>query len=176
MGYREALISKGVSLSFNFSYLCFIIPLLAQDFRCKIFNRTIQLSISRRKVYTFEKVRGILSWELQTFLLTFNTYSKSQISSKMSDTQQQTSTDVAPAQQNGPMQPAQQQEQQMNNTYIPPRAEGYRTSAIRESRIKDRPYNPVEASLKIKIELDLEVEVGTHSTNLVESNTTNFSW
>ena len=46
-----------------------------------------------------------------------------------------------------------------------PRAEGYRNSAIRESRIKDRPQ-PKEASdssLKIKIELDLEVEVDLYA-------------
>ncbi|KAK0113250.1 hypothetical protein ONS95_014946 [Cadophora gregata] len=43
---------------------------------------------------------------------------------------------------------------------LPPRAEGYRPAAIRESRIKDRPYKPVgDSSLSIKIELDLEVEV-----------------
>jgi hypothetical protein len=76
----------------------------------------------------------------------------------MSSTQQQTVQDGAQTQ-NGNQQVATagQQQQQMN--YIPPRAEGYRTAAIRESRIKDRPYSPVEASLKIKIELDLEVEV-----------------
>jgi hypothetical protein len=42
---------------------------------------------------------------------------------------------------------------------VPPRAEGYRPAAIRESRIKDRPYKPINDSLSIKIELDLEVEV-----------------
>lgn len=43
---------------------------------------------------------------------------------------------------------------------LPPRGEGYRPAAIRESRIKDRPYKPVgDSSLSIKIELDLEVEV-----------------
>ena len=42
---------------------------------------------------------------------------------------------------------------------IPPRAEGYRRAVVRESRIKDRPYKPVgDSSLRIKIELDLEVE------------------
>ncbi|CZT03998.1 uncharacterized protein RAG0_10594 [Rhynchosporium agropyri] len=42
---------------------------------------------------------------------------------------------------------------------LPPRGEGYRPAAIRESRIKDRPYKPVgDSSLSIKIELDLEVE------------------
>ena len=41
----------------------------------------------------------------------------------------------------------------------PPRAEGYRPPVIRESRIKDRPYKPMNDSLSIKIELDLEVEV-----------------
>jgi len=45
---------------------------------------------------------------------------------------------------------------------LPPRAEGYRPAAIRESRIKDRPYKPVgDSSLSIKIELDLEVEVSS---------------
>lgn len=42
---------------------------------------------------------------------------------------------------------------------VPPRAEGYRRAPIRESRIKDRPYSPMNDSLSIKIELDLEVEV-----------------
>jgi hypothetical protein len=42
---------------------------------------------------------------------------------------------------------------------VPPRAEGYRPAAIRESRIKDRPYKQMNDSLSIKIELDLEVEV-----------------
>jgi hypothetical protein len=42
---------------------------------------------------------------------------------------------------------------------IPPRAEGYRRAPIRESRIKDRPYTPMNDNLSIKIELDLEVEV-----------------
>lgn len=48
---------------------------------------------------------------------------------------------------------------------IAERAEGYRTSAIRESRIKDRPLGtPAEKSaLKIKIELDLEVEVDLYA-------------
>jgi hypothetical protein len=42
---------------------------------------------------------------------------------------------------------------------VPPRAEGYRPAVVRESRIKDRPYKPMNDSLSIKIELDLEVEV-----------------
>jgi hypothetical protein len=42
---------------------------------------------------------------------------------------------------------------------VAPRAEGYRPAVIRESRIKDRPYKPMNDSLSIKIELDLEVEV-----------------
>jgi len=49
---------------------------------------------------------------------------------------------------------------------ISQRAEGYRTSAIRESRIKDRPESKTGASdsaLKIKIELDLEVEVDLYA-------------
>lgn len=49
---------------------------------------------------------------------------------------------------------------------ISERAEGYRTSAIRESRIKDRPEKSSGASdsaLKIKIELDLEVEVDLYA-------------
>jgi len=47
---------------------------------------------------------------------------------------------------------------------LPPRAEGYRPAAIRESRIKDRPYKPVgDSSLSIKIELDLEVEVDLYA-------------
>jgi hypothetical protein len=50
--------------------------------------------------------------------------------------------------------------------HISKRAEGYRTSAIRESRIKDRPVSKTGASdsaLKIKIELDLEVEVDLYA-------------
>jgi hypothetical protein len=50
--------------------------------------------------------------------------------------------------------------------HISERAEGYRTSAIRESRIKDRPVSKTGASdsaLKIKIELDLEVEVDLYA-------------
>jgi len=49
---------------------------------------------------------------------------------------------------------------------MPQRAEGYRTAAIRESRIKDRPQKSTGASdsaLKIKIELDLEVEVDLYA-------------
>ena len=49
---------------------------------------------------------------------------------------------------------------------IAERAEGYRASAIRESRIKDRPVSNSGASdsaLKIKIELDLEVEVDLYA-------------
>jgi hypothetical protein len=42
---------------------------------------------------------------------------------------------------------------------VPPRAEGYRRAPIRESRIKDRPFTPMNDNLSIKIELDLEVEV-----------------
>ena len=53
--------------------------------------------------------------------------------------------------------------QQSNGIYdsyhMIPRAEGYRPAVIRESRIKDRPYKPMNDSLSIKIELDLEVEV-----------------
>jgi hypothetical protein len=50
--------------------------------------------------------------------------------------------------------------------HISERAEGYRTAAIRESRIKDRPVSNSGASdsaLKIKIELDLEVEVDLYA-------------
>ncbi|CZR67170.1 uncharacterized protein PAC_17069 [Phialocephala subalpina] len=48
---------------------------------------------------------------------------------------------------------------------LPPRAKGYRQAAIRESRIKDRPYKPAGDSnaLSIKIELDLEVEVDLYA-------------
>ena len=46
---------------------------------------------------------------------------------------------------------------------IPPRAEGYRPAVIRESRIKERPYKPMNDSLSIKIELDLEVEVDLYA-------------
>ncbi|KAF8858993.1 hypothetical protein BDZ45DRAFT_650611 [Acephala macrosclerotiorum] len=71
---------------------------------------------------------------------------------------------------------AQQQQVQTGNhhrTYdgpdprqmLPPRAEGYRPAAIRESRIKDRPYKPAGESnaMSIKIELDLEVEVDLYA-------------
>lgn len=47
-----------------------------------------------------------------------------------------------------------------------PRQEGYRRSAIRESRIKDRPTPTKGASdsaLRIKIELDLEIEVDLYA-------------
>ena len=67
----------------------------------------------------------------------------------------------APTQQT--VQLPQQQNMQQQYGYgpgqVPPRAEGYRPAAIRESRIKDRPYKPMNDSLSIKIELDLEVEV-----------------
>jgi len=49
---------------------------------------------------------------------------------------------------------------------VAPRGEGYRTSAVRESRIKDRPVSKKQAgdsALKIKIELDLEVEVDLYA-------------
>jgi hypothetical protein len=50
--------------------------------------------------------------------------------------------------------------------HISERAKGYRTSAIRESRIKDRPVSKtgaLDSALKIKIELDLEVEVDLYA-------------
>jgi hypothetical protein len=49
--------------------------------------------------------------------------------------------------------------------HISERNEGYRTSVIRESRIKDRPVSKGadKSSLKIKIELDLEVEVDLYA-------------
>lgn len=50
--------------------------------------------------------------------------------------------------------------------HVSQRAEGYRTSVIRESRIKDRPVTSSgasESALKIKIELDLEVEVDLYA-------------
>jgi hypothetical protein len=62
----------------------------------------------------------------------------------------------AQSQQNGQGRVIEGQELQQT---LPPRAEGYRPAPIRESRIKDRPYKEVESSMKIKIELDLEVEV-----------------
>jgi hypothetical protein len=57
-----------------------------------------------------------------------------------------------------------QQGEQVNSpqnqgVWPPPRADGYRPAVVRESRIKDRPYKKVNDTLKIKIELDLEVEV-----------------
>ena len=66
---------------------------------------------------------------------------------------------IAPNSQVGNNQVAQQQ------NGVTPRAEGYRASAIRESRIKDRPVKVDEkdSSLKIKIELDLEVEVDLYA-------------
>ncbi|RFU26304.1 hypothetical protein B7463_g10028, partial [Scytalidium lignicola] len=53
--------------------------------------------------------------------------------------------------------------QQQNG--VTPRAEGYRTSAIRESRIKDRPvkHDEKDSAVKIKIQLDLEVEVDLYA-------------
>jgi hypothetical protein len=53
--------------------------------------------------------------------------------------------------------------QQQNG--VSPRAEGYRASAIRESRIKDRPVKneAKDSAVKIKIELDLEVEVDLYA-------------
>lgn len=82
---------------------------------------------------------------------------------------------LAPIKNNPPQQ--QQQQQQVaqlqpesqpgpEQQIIPPRAEGYRTHAIRESRIKDRAVKSSGASdsaLKIKIELDLEVEVDLYA-------------
>ena len=60
-----------------------------------------------------------------------------------------------------------QQSNALANPYegrvIPPRAEGYRSAVIRESRIKERPYKPMNDSLSIKIELDLEVEVDLYA-------------
>jgi len=66
---------------------------------------------------------------------------------------------LAPTSQVGNNQVAQQQ------NGVTPRAEGYRASAIRESRIKDRPakVDEKDSSLKIKIELDLEVEVDLYA-------------
>lgn len=49
---------------------------------------------------------------------------------------------------------------------VPARAEGYRRAPIRESRIKDRPYTPMNDNLSIKIELDLEVEVDLYGMHL----------
>ncbi|CAG8958054.1 hypothetical protein HYFRA_00000398 [Hymenoscyphus fraxineus] len=73
----------------------------------------------------------------------------------MSSNQTQTQQTQSPLPQQAPQQALQ---------YIPPRAEGYRPAAIRESRIKDRPYKPeADSSLKIKIELDLEVEVDLYA-------------
>ncbi|TAQ90010.1 hypothetical protein B7494_g1652 [Chlorociboria aeruginascens] len=72
-------------------------------------------------------------------------------------------------QQNQQLSPVQQQmensQQQGRGTLRPsalgPRAPGFRPSAVRESRIKDRPEGKPagDSALKIKIELDLEVEV-----------------
>jgi hypothetical protein len=61
-------------------------------------------------------------------------------------------------------QPQQQQQLQSSNPYGP-RAEGYRTHAIRESRIKDRPVkkDAKPSAMSIKIELDLEVEVDLYA-------------
>ncbi|KAH6684007.1 hypothetical protein B0J14DRAFT_645927 [Halenospora varia] len=65
-------------------------------------------------------------------------------------------------------QPLSEQSQQQMTTQeriaaLPPRAEGYRTAAVRESRIKDRPYQKMNDSLKISIQLDLEVEVDLYA-------------
>jgi hypothetical protein len=77
----------------------------------------------------------------------------------MSQTQTQESQFEAQEDQGQQQQLAAQQQQQW---VPPPRAEGYRPAAIRESRIKDRPYVPNDSAMKIKIELDLEVEVCLH--------------
>ena len=71
----------------------------------------------------------------------------------------------APAFQNPPQQQQQQLQQQQAYPYIPPRAEGYRPAAIRESRIKDRPVkkDQADSAVRIKIELDLEVEVDLYA-------------
>ncbi|EKD19517.1 uncharacterized protein L3040_002604 [Drepanopeziza brunnea f. sp. 'multigermtubi'] len=79
--------------------------------------------------------------------------------------------DEAPPQQMQQAAPQQMQQMQQQappqydaRAMLPPRAEGYRPAAIRESRIKDRPAKPLgESSLSIKIELDLEVEVDLYA-------------
>lgn len=75
----------------------------------------------------------------------------------------ETQTQQVATQQTIPLPTQEQQVAQGHYGYgpgqVPPRAEGYRPAAIRESRIKDRPYKPMNDSLSIKIELDLEVEV-----------------
>ncbi|KAN0101447.1 hypothetical protein V8E51_011957 [Hyaloscypha variabilis] len=92
----------------------------------------------------------------------------------MSQTQTQNQQQVAPATASPPPMATQQTiplpEQQVAQGHygtgpgqVPPRAEGYRPAAIRESRIKDRPYKPMNDSLSIKIELDLEVEVDLYA-------------
>ena len=78
-----------------------------------------------------------------------------QINQVKNDPQQQQVTQPLPAYQPRPEQ-----------HHISERAEGYRSSAIRESRIKDRQVSKTGASdsaLKIKIELDLEVEVDLYA-------------
>ena len=59
----------------------------------------------------------------------------------------------------------QPQQQQVQYPQLAPRAEGYRTHAIRESRIKDRPVkaDAKPSAMSIKIELDLEVEVDLYA-------------
>ena len=58
-----------------------------------------------------------------------------------------------------------QQQQPIQRYEDTPRAEGYRTTAIRESRIKDRPVkkDAKASAMSIKIELDLEVEVDLYA-------------
>jgi hypothetical protein len=64
-----------------------------------------------------------------------------------------------------PVQQQQQQQQLQSGNPYGPRAEGYRTHAIRESRIKDRPVkkDAKPSAMSIKIELDLEVEVDLYA-------------
>jgi hypothetical protein len=68
-------------------------------------------------------------------------------------------------QQQQQQQQAQQNQQLQSGNPYGPRAEGYRTHAIRESRIKDRPVkkDAKPSAMSIKIELDLEVEVDLYA-------------
>ncbi|TAQ88716.1 hypothetical protein B7494_g2979 [Chlorociboria aeruginascens] len=84
------------------------------------------------------------------------------MSTETSEKQQQQQYQQEPENQ---LQQLQQPGQQNQNSQVGERAAGYRGSAIRESRIKDRPVtkDAGESSLKIKIELDLEVEVDLYA-------------
>lgn len=86
------------------------------------------------------------------------TQDQAPVNKKMQQQQQRQLQPQRPLQQ--PIVQQQPLVQQQEPQYAP-RAEGYRPTAIRESRIKDRPVKAEEkdSAMSIKIQLDLEVEV-----------------